>query len=342
MGGALSATQTARAGGALLLANARYWSSVAPLVRAQIVRWEERARAIPDPALQALALGKLSEERFNVELAATLATLAPRARRAAVADAIVALQIAYDYLDATGERPGGERAPEDGGYARELIDTVKQTLSRLPAHGAVSETMRSGAERCKRAQALVHAAAHNDDRELQRWATREAAGSELGWPEYLAGASASVLALHALIAAAADPRTTTAQARAIDAAYLRIAALTMLDSLIDSEQDAASGQPGYARHYDNPDQLATRLGEVAHDALKQTCGLPHAGHHAMTLAGVVAFYASAPAASSPLARPVIARLRGELRPLIGPTLLVMRVWRVSKLLRRPRWVVSSR
>jgi hypothetical protein len=389
VGGALDATQTARAAGALLLANARYWSNVAPLVRSQLARWERAARAIPDQLLADAARGKLREERFNVELAATLATLAPRRYRARTVEAIVALQVLYDYLDTLTEQPlaallsadslsaaplgdarrlqralldavapGGEscddyyehlRHSRDGGYLRELVETVRGALGALPAIGAIVEVARRAAQRCAAAQVLAHAAARVGNAELERWARSEATGvphnegqAILEWPEFLAGAQASVLALHALIAVAADTRTSSRDAERIDTLYLSIGALTMLDSLIDSEQDAATGEPGYARRYDSPEQLAMRLGEVARDALRQTRGVPHAGHHAMTLAGVVAFYSSAPAASSPLARPATARLRGELQPLIAPTLLVMRVWRGSKLLRRPRRVVSSR
>jgi tetraprenyl-beta-curcumene synthase len=416
---ALSWAQTARAGGALLLANARYWSGVAPRARSQLARWERRARAIPDPLLAGAARAKLGEERFNAELAATLATLAPRAQRARALAAIVALQVAYDYLDTLTEQPTAARLladplddgrrlhralldavspgaetrggyydslahTEDGGYLRELVDTVRGALDGLPSAGEIRDVARGVAERCAEAQVLAHAAALGGDAELQRWARSRAAGQQLGgeratlaenplgeqrtalaanqpgetgtalagnlsggertllageqravleWPEFLAGAQASVLSLHALIAAAADERTSTDDAERIDALYLSIAVLTMLDSLIDSEQDAASGEPGYARHYDSPEQLAMRLGQLARDAARQTRDVPHAGHHAMTLVGVVAFYASAPAASDPLARPAITRLRGELRPLMAPTLLVMRSWRLAKTIR---------
>jgi tetraprenyl-beta-curcumene synthase len=396
MSSALGAAQTVRAGTALLLANARYWSSVAPLARRQLARWERRARAIPDPLLAHAALTNLGAERFNAELAATLATLAPRALRARTVAAIVALQIAYDYLDTLTEQPAagalladplgdGRRlhqalldavAPaaeirgdyyddlahaNDGGYLRALVDTVRGALGGLPAAAAVAPAARNAAARCAEAQVRAHAAARVGDAELERWAKREAAhlpvevgragpsgngdGAEHGmleWPEFLAGAQGSVLTLHALIAAAADPCTSSRDAERIDAAYLRIAALSMLDSLIDSEQDAASGQPGYAHRYDNPEQLAQRLGEMAHEAARRADGLAHSGHHTMTLAGVVAFYASDPAASSPLARPAIARVRGELRPLLAATLAIMRIWRAGKLLHEAGWVVSSR
>jgi len=378
MGRALGAGQTVRAGAALVLANARYWSGVAPLARRELARWERRALAIHDPLLAGAARANLGAERFNAQLAATLATLAPRALRARAVAAIVALQVAYDYLDTLTEQPTAARlladplgdgrrlqqalldavAPasephggyydglahaDDGGYLRELVNTVRGALGGLPGAATIAPVALRAAARCAEAQVLAHAAPLTGDAELERWARSEAAGEgALDWPELLAGAQASVLALHALIAAAADPRTSSNDAERIDAAYLHIAALTMLDSLIDSEQDAASGQPGYAHRYDSPEQLARRLGELAREAAGQARGLPHAGHHTMTLAGVVAFYASDPAASSPPARPAIACVRSELVPLIAPTLLVMRIWRTGKLLRRPRWVVSSR
>jgi tetraprenyl-beta-curcumene synthase len=378
----------ARAGIALLLANARYWSTVAPLVHAQLSRWERRAEAIPDPQLRTPALDKLRGERFNVQSAATLATLAPRAHRAGATRATVALQVMYDYLDLLTEQPlpdparggrrlftalldaltlepetgGGPREPQaggpelqagegprelqaggdyyrhhpragDGGYLGELVRTVRLELSRLPAAAAVAAVARESAARCAQAQVLGHAAARAGTDELELWARREATDTTLGWPEYLAGAAASVLAVHALIAAAADARTTSADAVEIDAAYLSIGALTMLDSLIDRDADIATGQLGYARFYASPEAMATALVGVARDATRRARLLPRAAHHVMTLVGIVAYYASAPAAKRASAQPVTARLIAELRPLIAPTLALMRSWRLAKRVR---------
>jgi tetraprenyl-beta-curcumene synthase len=363
---------TAQAGVALLVANARYWGAVAPLVRAQLSRWERRAGEIPDPLLQTLARRKLREERFNVEVAATLATLAPRAQRRGAVEAIVALQVMYDYLDLLTEQPSpdpladGRRLhgalrdaltpgaiPEgrnhhrrhprsgDGGYLRELSETVRLALAQLPAAGAVAEVALCAGERCAEAQALSHAAARAErearDRavaELERWARREAAGTALQWPEYLAGATASVLAVHALIAAAADRHTTRADAQALDTVYLSIGALTMLDSLVDQREDRETGELGYLRCYESPERMAQRLASVAAEAVSGARALPGAGHHVMTVVGVVAYYISAPAARGAPARPVAERLRAELRPLIAPTLALMRAWRAAKLARR--------
>jgi tetraprenyl-beta-curcumene synthase len=318
---------------ALAVANARYWSTVAPRVRAELARWEQRAQEIPDPALQEPAQRKLRAERFNVEVAATLATTAPRAHRRPAVEAIVAIQVMYDYLDLVSEqRPADPMV--DGVYLAELAATVRLALARLPAAGAVAATARRSAERCAAAQVLSHAAARAEPEssgpaivEVERWARREAAGTGLQWPEFLAGAGASVLAVHALIAAAADRRTTPADAEAIDALYLKIGALTMLDSLVDHEEDAEAGEVGYLRWYESPEQMAQRLAAVAADARARARALPHGAHHVMILVGVVAYYLSAPTAP---ARPATERLRSELRPLIVPTLALMRAWRLAK------------
>ena len=82
--------------------------------------------------------------------------------------------------------------------------------------------------------------------------------------EVAAGASSSVAA-HALIAAAADPDMTHAQAAAIDAAYNPpIGALTvLLDDLIDREADRGAGEHNYLGYYESDGEAAERLGLIA-------------------------------------------------------------------------------
>lgn len=349
------------ASGALLLANARYWSAVAPLVRGQLRRWRRRAREIEDPALRNLALQKLSEEGFNAEVAATLATLAPRPHRRGVVEAIVALEVLFDYLDGLTEYPAAESpddghrlfkaftdavAPaaepigdyfryrsraDDGGYLDDLVAAVRHALISLPTTVKLTDIMRRSAERTAEAQLHIHAACIAEPGHLERWAKRLATDTQLDWREYVAGAASSVLAVHALIAAAADHRTTHAQGLEIDRIYLPIAALpTILDSLIDYERDTVAGRPGYVRYYDSRSLLAQQLGSLIEDGLARARCVPNGAHHVMTLVGVVAYYASAPTAQSDFARPVTEHLRQRLRPMIGPTLAVMIAWRAAK------------
>jgi len=354
----------AHAGWALVLANARYWTTVAPKVRGELARWRARAERIEDPGVRAVALRALREEGFAAEVAATLATLTPPRRRAAALRAIVALEVMYDYLDALTELPtpdplGNGRvlfkaftdaldpkadldddhyrhnpAGSDGGYLHELATTVKQTLATLPAAGTLAPAMQRAAARCAEAEVLTHVAALTGGSQAETWAKQTANGSGLQWREYLAGAASSVLAIHALIALAGDARTTPEQAEPIDDAYLALGVLsTMLDSVVDYEQDAADGTLAYINHYDDRAELAERLSVVAQEAARRARDAPASAHHLMTLAGVAAYYTSAPSASSELARPVTRRLQRELRPLITPTLAVMRGWRLAKRLR---------
>jgi tetraprenyl-beta-curcumene synthase len=350
----------ARAGIALMMTNARYWTSVAPLVRAQLAHWERRAREIDDPELRALALAKLREQGFTAEAAAMLATLAPRAHRRQTVQAIVALEVMYDYLDGLNEQPspdplgegerlfgplieavqaggqcGQEIEPSDGrangGYIDELSRAVRSAVAQLPANHAIGEAALLSAQRSAGAQIRMHATPTLGGAQLQQWAQSATHGGDLQWRELLAGAASSVICTHALIAAAADERTTPRAAAHIDAAYLSISALgTLLDSLIDYEEDQRSGELAFIDYYESPEELARALTEVVRDAASRARSLPDGAHHVMMLVGLVAYFTSAPGANSQLARPIAASLHTELRPLIGPTLVIMRAWRLAK------------
>jgi hypothetical protein len=357
----------ARAGIALLLANARYWPTVAPRVRSALGHWGERAAAIPDPILSRLAIEKLRDERFNAEVAATLATLAPRARRRQAVETIVALQVMYDYLDAVIEQQTSDpltngkqvfqalidavgpatasghdyyrcnSRSDDGGYLEELVGAVRAGLAQLPASSAIADVARLAAARCAEAQVRIHAVGQAGTNQLQGWAEREARGTGLPPREFVAGAMSSVLALHALVACAAEPSTTPEQARAIDAMYSWISALgTMLDSLIDYQLDARTGESQYLRSYADLDTFAQRVIAVSQGAARMAFMTPSPGHNIMTLVGVVAYYTSAPQATRSPAGPVTSHIHRELQPLIGPTLALMRGWRLSKRVRQYR------
>ena len=107
----------------------------------------------------------------------------------------------------------------------------------------------------------------------------------------------------------------------------------MLDSLVDREEDIATGQLSYVELYDRPEAMANGLAKVAHDGVTRARGLPNGAHHIVTLVGIVAYYASAPTANTDFARPLIAPVRSELQPLITPTLALMRAWRLAKRVR---------
>jgi hypothetical protein len=180
---------TVRVSVALVLANARYWSTIAPLVRRQLDYWTQRAESIPDPVLNEIALANLRDEGFNAQATATLATLAPREHRTSVVQAIVGLQILYDYLDSLIERPltdplgdgrqlyeafvdaivldnepQGDYYPpthesDDDGYLEELVSAIRRALASLPSQTSIAEVSAHAAKRCADAQIHAHATA---------------------------------------------------------------------------------------------------------------------------------------------------------------------------------------
>lgn len=355
----------AAAGVALVNANLRYWPTVFPQVRRELLHWSRLAEAIPDPLSRAQARGKLLRERFNTEVAATLATLAPPAVRRETVTAIVAMEVMYDYLDGVTEQPvpdplaNGQAlygafadalapaaapppdrwrhhpAGGDGGYLAALAAACRAGLGALPAAAAVAPVALRTALRCGEAQTRTHATALLGTAQLAAWASAQPEHGELCWWEVAAGAAASVLVVHALIAEASRAATTARDAERIAGAYLTTCALTtLLDSLVDAEDDAARGGHAYLAYYRDETEAAERLAHLARTAVAAAAGLPRAAHHLVTVAGAVAYYLSDPAACEPRAHAVAAPAIAELQPLIGPALGIFAAWRGAKRVRR--------
>jgi len=308
-----------------------------------------------------MAREKLRNERFNVEVAAMIATIAPTRHRERTVEAIVTLQIMYDYLDALTEQPTADPIRDglqqskafidavttsaepsgdyyvfypgggDAGYLADLAIAVHGALASLPATDAVAEIIPMSAARCAEAQVRIHAAPHTGIGQLERWAEHEARDTGLQWREWLFGAMGSVVAAHALIALAADERATPQHASELDSTYLSLCVLTtVLDHLVDYERDALTGEQSYLRLYESREDLAQQIAIVTRRVIERAQTLPNGPHHMMILSGVVAYYTSQPSAMDEFARPVTEHVRDQLRPLITPTLATMHIWRLAK------------
>jgi tetraprenyl-beta-curcumene synthase len=310
---------------ALVSALATYRRQVLPRVRKELEGWVVAAEAIPDPLLREAGLSALREKKTNVEATAVFAILAPRARRAGVVEALTRLQVAIDYLDTLGEQPLDDplasglmlhralvdavspcaspsdwygRYPhgEDGGYLAALTAGCRREFGTLPAAAAVQSAAQRAAVRCAEGQSHTHASLGNRTGPLEDWARKQACPPGYAWWEVAAGATSSV-AIHALIAAAADPRTSAGEAELIEAAYFPpIGALTvLLDDLVDLDEDTIRGEHNYMTYYLSDTDAADRLALIAHRAKAATRQLRHGHRHAAILAGVAGFYLSAPA-----------------------------------------------
>lgn len=298
-----------------------YQTRVVPLVRRELARWGGVAEAIPDSVLREQALSALEQKALNVEATAVLGTLAPPRNRPAAVRAMTALQAAIDYLDTLGE----QRSPGDADYLDRLFGSYRDDVSALPSQPAVRTVLDRAVARCGEGQAQTHDAERGDRGGLEAWASQLDAPPVYRWWEVAAGASSSVAA-HALIAAAARPRTSAAEAESIAAAYFpSVGALTvLLDDLIDRDEDAATDAHNYMAYYASPEEAADRLDLIAQLARSRLAELRRPHRHAAILTGVVGFYLSAREAETPYAHPIRERLLRSAGPVVRPILAFMR------------------
>ena len=346
---------------ALLETAARYLGGVLPQVGSELEYWGQRAAAIPDGVLRANALGSL-EKRGNIEGAALFAVLVPRAQRARTVQALVAFQTAYNYLDALSEEPsedpvgnadqlhqalltalhpGAEHADyyefngerSDRGYLEELVDVCRYAAAELPSFLRVAPIAREAAGRIVDFQALNRTRAEGGHQALERWA-REAGGGLNGvyWWEIAASAGSS-LAVHALIASAAEPNLDAYEARAVGGAYYPWggAVHSLLDSMVDRREDEENGGRSLLDYYGSTGEAARRLSGLASRAIDQTeclrAGVPHRG----ILTAMCSYYLSAPERDSSEAR----RIGRQVTSVYGlPLHIAIAMFRVRRLKRR--------
>jgi tetraprenyl-beta-curcumene synthase len=296
---------------------------VFPQVIREVRRRRSHAERIPDLALRRLALEALDRKRGNLEGAAAFAALVPRASRPLVVRALVACQAICDYLDLLSEQPSGDPVAngyrlhealivattrgephrdyydhhphrDDGGYLTKLVDAARGAMSQLPSLTTIDKPIHRAAERIATYQSLNHGDANGSYTLFERWA-REASATHAGMhPWEAAAGSGSTLAVFALIAAAADPLLGRSAAREIESAYFPwIGSLhSLLDSLVDHDEDIASEGRTLMGYYAGPAHAAARIRTIADEALERATTLPCGRRHALIIAAMTSFYLS--------------------------------------------------
>lgn len=352
----------------------RYWLGVFPRVLAEVRRRRALAARIPDPSLRRLALQALTQKRSNLEGAAAFATLAPRSRRPLVVHALVGTQAICDYLDLLCEQPsadpvanghalhealldavaeqGGKGAGsdcsdyyrhhshgEDGGYLRGLVASVGSSLAPLPGRSWLTGLTVAAVKRIAAYQAFNHGDSNESYRLFEEWAAREGeACPQLRWWEAGAGAG-STLSLLVLLATAADADIAPSQASAIEHAYFPwIGALhSLLDSLVDRDEDAAQGVRGLIDCYVSPAQAAACMQVIAAEALERVRALPQGGRHTLILAAMASFYVCdvRRPASSELSAAVVPAVLDALGGIAAPSMAMLRVRRSLRVRAQP-------
>jgi tetraprenyl-beta-curcumene synthase len=344
---------------ALLRAAARELGGGLQAVDRELRRWRTQAVAIPDSLLREDALFAIDQKRGHTDGAALFWTL-PTPRRIGLLRLLVTFEVIYDYLDNLSERAAGVEVAharlfealadaldpdggdpgdyyralpwaEDGGYLHALVVACRERCRELPGFQAVRPFLAVEAAR-------FPVLALNHDREatrreavLRRWAGAEFETDHgLEWHELTAAASQSVVTF-ALLALAADPHATTADAATMHAAYFPwfAYAVTMLDAYVDQHEDRRMGAHSYVGYYRSSERAVDRIVESVARSARSLLALPHGERHAVILGCMVGMYLSKDSASTPDLRDGTVRVRragGALTALLVP---VLRLWRVA-------------
>jgi len=233
--------------------------------------------------------------------------------------------------DAYGDYYAHHPHRQDGGYLLEMVETTRTCLRALPSYALVAPAARAAASRIVHFQSFnlgVHQGGHDG---LQSWAREQTpANSELRWWE-TAAAGGSSLAIHALIALAAQPELDPAEVTTIERAYFPwIGALhTLLDSMVDVAEDRRDGQRNLLSYYASPAVAAARMGWIAVRAQAHVRTLAHADAHEMILATMASYYLSAPQVSTPQARAIGHSVTDAAGPMIQPAFALFKAARAA-------------
>lgn len=331
-------------------------------VRREIGQWRTRAAAIPDEQLRSSALRGLDHRRGHIDGAALLWTV-PSARVPVLLRVLVAYEVLQDYLDGVSEtaaRAGAEdasalfravadaldpAAPVRGGYYDELpwhaddgylaalVGACRENLRRLPSLAAVQRLLIREGERTDVLWLNHLCDPGRRDEALRRWTAETLPdGTGLSWHELAAAASGWITTL-VLLALAADPEATEADAIATYDAYFPHFALTLtlLDSWADQFADAASGDHNYVAHYRSREAAVRRLCASIARVADDLGRLRHGERHRVVLACMIALYTTERSARAPALKPMtdqIVDAGGALTRLVVPAVTI---WRLRNL-----------
>jgi tetraprenyl-beta-curcumene synthase len=338
-----------------------YWTGVFPQVGRELAHWRKLAEEIHDPARRMQALEALEkrgnmegaaafatfvgrEQRPAVVRAAVafqtaynqLDTISERAGTIGLQEARILHEPLLAALAGTGQgaRSGRGRSTESGHdharpihhpkedageYIQALVDTCREALSELPSYAVVAHAARRAAERVVSFQAFNR----QEREEIEHWGHAQTPpGENLRWWETAASGGSS-LGVHVMIAAAAEPGIGKAEVDALERAYFPwIGALhSMLDHLVDIEEDARAGQPNLIELYGSTAEAAERMGMLAERALECARALEPRHRHELIVAAMASFYLAAPEArvgeAGVITRTVLDVFGGLARPALA-------------------------
>ena len=219
---------------------------------------------------------------------------------------------------------------DDGGYLRGLVLACQESCRALPSYPEVRDV---ALREARRAQVLAinhHPEPRLRDMLLKRWVSTEYPDRpHARWWE-LSGAASAPLAIHALLALAAEPSCSQWDVTRTYIAYTPLsAATTMLDSYVDRQQDRDTGDHSYIAHYPDEQDAVAGVRTLVAKSLTGVCDLPNGQRHAVIAASMIAMYLSKQTTPAPDlldGTSTFLQAGGSLTRILLP---ILRAWRIA-------------
>jgi tetraprenyl-beta-curcumene synthase len=214
------------------------------------------------------------------------------------------------------------------------VEACQEALSELPSYEVVESAARRAAERVVSFQAFNG----HERAAMEHWGRAQTPiGSDLRWWETAASGGSS-LGVHVMIAAAAEPEIDPARVDALERAYFPwIGALhSMLDHLVDIQEDALTAQCNLIELYGSQEEAAERMSRLSERALAHARALEPGHRHELIVAAMASFYLSAPEAREGNAAPITRAALDAFGSLARPAIAVFSARRAIERMRRAR------
>ncbi len=297
---------------ALVAVIVRYLTTIQPHAKRELARWRQHALAIPDPELRAHVLRPFDADGSAIG-ASLFAILAPLRMQRRLVRLLIAYVLLWSYVDVRTERdpdadprlydalvdalrPEGTTHLLDGGvYLAALLSACRRGCAALPSWHTVQPTALRLADDGRTVQSINHGRPDRAEQRLRAWGSRRPGRP---WPERCAAAS-SPLAIHALMALAAQPAAGTAQVIATAVAYEPVSALGVhCDHLVDQPEDGELANHSYLHYLSTPSARDRTLRDLGDRAARSVRSLPAGRRHTVILAAMTAMFISEEATSS--------------------------------------------
>jgi tetraprenyl-beta-curcumene synthase len=359
-----AASLSPRQVGATCHAAARELVWALPAMASEVGAWRARAIRIPDGPLREDALRTLERKRTHTAGAALFATI-PQMRDLRLLRALVCFEILLDFFDDVNERAAASGQVNgrqlqlalidavdatrpisdyyrynpwrnDDGYARALVEACRRGCSQLPSYEQVRPQLAVQARRTQVLGVNHEPHATRRDAALRKWVNEELDGQAVGlaWFE-LAAAASGTLAVHALLALAAEPTCSSLAVEQVSNVYYpwASAAATLLDSYVDQAEDAARDVHSYVGHYDTSQIALQRMRWLIQRSLTEAHALPNGERHVLIIACMVAMFLSKDSARASTTHSTTAGLTAAGGSLTRALLPILRLWRTANGLR---------